>query len=326
MFEDSSLIRVTNEKSEDIAMPSKRFTAVASRLESTLARSVDAPDVDAVHRTRTGSRRLEAALDALERETGDTETMQDATAKLRKLLKKIRKRAGTVRDADVHRALLRKLVPEMAAAGGVGTDAAGVAAGAAATAIFQDAGVLDARLERRRVKKAQKFSRRAEKWRAKLEQRVGAVAQAAEEAGDPPAENGAAELALESFAGLCREIPVLNADTLHEFRKGAKHARYMAEAGEDDWSRSTAKRLKRVQDAIGLWHDWLELAVEARDAGHGQTDLVKRIEAKRDRQFESAMRTTERAKRELLAEWGARAAGRKRPGRTAERAAMTKSA
>jgi CHAD domain-containing protein len=103
---------------------------------------------------------------------------------------------------------------------------------------------------------------------------------------------------------LCREIPVLDAGRLHDFRKGAKHARYLAEGGEDEWSQRTAKRLKRVQDAIGLWHDWVVLAEEARAAAGGQEgELVKRIEGRRERQLRSARKTTERVRQELLDEW-----------------------
>lgn len=267
-------------------MSAERFSAVAGRLGSTLARCVAAPDVDSIHHARTGSRRLDAALDALERETGETEAMRKSAAKLRKLLKKVRSRAGRVRDLDVHRSLLGKLSVE----GGAG--------------IGREIELLDAELEGRRERRAVKFQQGAWRWRERLEQRCRAVLRAGEEAGDPPAEAGAAELALESFADLCREIPVLDAGRLHDFRKGAKHARYIAEGGEDDRSQRTAKRLKRMQDTIGLWHDWLVLAEEARAAAGGQEgELVKRIEARRDRQFGSARKTAERVRKELLGEW-----------------------
>lgn len=271
-------------------MKAERFESVASRLGSTLERCVGVPDVEAIHHVRTGSRRLDAALDALERQTGKTAAMRKNAAKLRKLLKKMRKRAGKVRDLDVHRGLLEKLDPEDGAV--------------SAEAIRQEIGGLDAALERRRCKRAAKFGRRAGGWREKLEKRATELRQAVEDAGDPPVEAEAAELALESFAGLCREIPVLDGRNLHDFRKGAKHARYIAEGGEDAWSKRTAKRLKRVQDTIGMWHDWLVLAKEARDAADGQeNELVRRIEGKRDRQFASAMKTTERVRGELLDEW-----------------------
>jgi CHAD domain-containing protein len=243
--------------------------------------------VEAIHQVRTGSRRLDAALDALERETCETAEMEKSAAKLRKLLKRMRGCAGRVRDLDVHRGLLGKMSPEEDS-----------------DAILEEIARLDAALAERRKRRAAKFQQKAEKWRERLAQRAGNLLDAAREAGDPPADTEAAELALESFEELCREMAVLDVGNLHAFRKGAKHARYIAEGGEDPWSKRTAKRLKRVQDAIGTWHDWLVLAEEARDAADGQqTALVKRIEVRRDRQFGSAMRTAGRARRELLGEW-----------------------
>lgn len=274
-------------------MNAERFTLVASRLEKTLSRCVEAPDVEAIHRVRTGTRRLDAAVEALEQETCETEAMRKSAAKLRKTLKKVRKRAGEVRDLDVHRGLLRKLVPE----GDAGAEEC-------SAEVRQEIAGLDAVLERRRCKRAAKFGKRACGWRGKLEQRAEALLEAAGEAGDPPPNAEAGELALESFAGLCREFQALDAGNLHDFRKGAKHARYIAEGGEDAPSQRTAKRLKRVQDTIGKWHDWLVLGEEARDAAGGvENELVRRIEARRERQFASAMRTTERVREELLGEW-----------------------
>ena len=291
-------------------MKAERFAAVASRLECTLGRCVEAPDVEAIHYVRTGSRRLDAALDALERETCETAAMRKSAAKLRRLLKRMRRRAGRVRDLDVHRGLLEKM--------GQQWDAEGVP---------EEIAGLDAALAGRRERRAAKFGQRAGRWRKKLELRAGKLLAAAREADDPPADAEAAKLALESFAALCREMPVLDVGNLHAFRKGAKHVRYMAEGGEDAWSQRTAKRLKWVQDAIGMWHDWLVLAEEARDAAGGnETELVKRIEARRERQFGIAMRTAERAREEPLGEWESFSKKKEGRGEDAARAEWRKTA
>lgn len=271
-------------------MRSARFSQLASRMEQTLARCAERPDERAIHHVRTGSRRLDAALDALERETGRTAEMRKSAAKLRKLLKAVRHKAGRVRDLDVHRGLLGKLR-------GAGEEAA-------EGEVWQEIAALDWELERQRGLRALKFQQKAGGWRNKLERRSEALLQAARKAGDPPARDKDADLALESFAGLCREIPVLDLGNLHDFRKGAKHARYLAEGGEDERSRRIAKRLKRVQDTIGVWHDWLELTAEAQEAAGGRvTELVQRLEAKRERELRSALKTTERVRLELLSEW-----------------------
>lgn len=298
-------------------MNSARFSLVVSRMEHTLARSVKTPDVAAIHHARTDSRRLDAALDALERETCETARMRKSSAKLRKLLKKVRHRAGAVRDLDVHLGLLQKLSAEGSAEASPGGGGA----------IDCEIAALDSELEQRRGKLAAKFQKKSDGWREKLERRGDAVLEAAGEAGDPPAGVHAAELALENFAELCRKMPVLDAGNLHEFRKGAKHARYIAEGGEDERSQRMAKRLKRVQDAIGDWHDWLELAGEAREALKGcRNELVKRIEERRERQFGAAMRTTERVREELQREWEGIAKDGVRRGEVVSDGALKKSA
>src|SRR6201996_6544238 len=69
----------------------------------------DAPRVEAVHRLRTGTRRVEATLETLAREAGARglgETTEEARQRWLRQLKKVRRAAGTVRDLDVHRELL----------------------------------------------------------------------------------------------------------------------------------------------------------------------------------------------------------------------------
>ena len=65
-------------------------------------------------------------------------------------------------------------------------------------------------------------------------------------------------VALEDFVRAADAMPLLDAENLHDFRKATKKARYVAEsAAEKGPYSSVAKALKRVQDAIGEWHDWL---------------------------------------------------------------------
>jgi hypothetical protein len=120
-------------------------------------------------------------------------------------------------------------------------------------------------------------------------------------------------LALEDFLRLVDEMPVLEADNLHDFRKGAKKARYVAEAGGDEpFAAAIAKAIKRIQDVIGDWHDWLVLGEEAAEAldgdGGGQPEdagaaLRQCIAQGVALHFARAMRTTERMRRRLLGEW-----------------------
>ena len=83
-------------------------------------------------------------------------------------------------------------------------------------------------------------------------------------------------VALEDFVRAADAMPLLDAENLHDFRKATKKARYVAESGAEGQAYSSvAKALKRVQDAIGEWHDWLCLREEAEAAlGKDAPDLT----------------------------------------------------
>ena len=65
-----------------------------------------------------------------------------------------------------------------------------------------------------------------------------------------------------------------------------------------------AKALKRVQDAIGDWHDWLCLAEEAKAAlGQDAPELTAAFRREVERHFAAAMKTTQTMRGRLLGEW-----------------------
>jgi CHAD domain-containing protein len=100
-------------------------------------------------------------------------------------------------------------------------------------------------------------------------------------------------------------MPILDAENLHEFRKATKKARYVAESGTEgkDYS-SVAKALKRIQDAIGDWHDWLCLAQEADAAlGKDARELTASLEREVEQHFAVAMSTTRTMRGRLSGEW-----------------------
>src|ERR1700693_2787684 len=81
----------------------KRMRAVFQKLERDLIKLSAKPQPDSVHRVRTGTRRLQILLGELSPRLDRNER------KLLKLLGRIRKRAGKVRDLDVQSAALRSL-------------------------------------------------------------------------------------------------------------------------------------------------------------------------------------------------------------------------
>jgi CHAD domain-containing protein len=355
--------------------PLSHLRTVAHALNAEVAGCLQKPEVEAVHRVRTGTRRVEATLETIlrmrtpqarggraEKSAATGAATEDAVTGAAKAwlaqLKKLRRAAGEVRDLDVHREIVAeeflKDKKEKKGAGKQG-DAAGEKApskanghallGEAASPPYagaaflqhqpldaeqaeqllpQQAHMLDAWLAERRHARAEKLVRQLEKRQSRLKSAEQEFFTAAEqETGKHRRANRkpAGMLALEDFLRLVDEMPVLEADNLHDFRKGAKKARYVAEAGgEEPFAEAIAKAIKRIQDVIGDWHDWLVLGEEAAEAldgdGRGQQDdggaaLRQRIAQCVAQRFARAMQTTDRMRRRLLGEWlAARGKGR----------------
>jgi CHAD domain-containing protein len=313
---------------------------LAAALRDNLQKCAKDPDVDAVHDTRTGTRRLQATLENVVRETPDDDAGQpirEAAAAVMRVLKKSRRAAGPVRDLDVHRKLVEKLTKralgmgngdEKSKEGGQAKSASAERAGdlletpelgLRATGLEQQAGELDAWLRDRRDAQAASFKSQASDLAAKLDKRLAELDRAL--AGQtrrsrikPPA-----KLALDSFARLAAEMQLLDATNLHDFRKGAKKARYVAElaAQEDTHATLVGKTLKKLQDEIGDWHDWLVLADEAQAALEDRgAELTALIEKEREQHFVTAMKMAAKLRGPLIGEWLAAGQGRGRKPRT----------
>lgn len=308
---------------------------LAESLRETLQACAKDPDVDAVHDTRTGTRRLQATVENLVREMpeGDGEPVQTAAAALLRQLKKIRRAAGPVRDLDVHRRLVEKLMrrafePEGEEGEKKGPEALRAVdvleteqAGRRATGIRKQADDLDGWLRDRRRDLAEELQGEASAMLARLDKRLA----------DFEAALGARRVratrkkppgvvALDSFARLATEMQLLDAGNLHDFRKGAKKARYVAElaAQGDRQAQAVGEALKKLQDEIGDWHDWLVLAEEAHTAvGDEAVELTGLVEQERERHFVAAMKIAAKLRGRLMGEW---LAVKERPARGAARA------
>ncbi len=85
-----------------------------------------------------------------------------------------------------------------------------------------------------------------------------------------------------------RRIAKLDEDELHNVRKAAKKARYLAEALPGDAALATAaRRFEALQEAGGQWHDALEIAEAARRHFGKKHELAVTYREDRDRKLES---------------------------------------
>src|ERR1700733_8768310 len=93
----------------------KGIPGLADAFNAAVAQAAEDADPAAVHRVRTGSRRVQATLEAMLREGGPaTETLERPARAWLRELKQIRRAAGAVRDLDVQRKLLEQWVGKQA--------------------------------------------------------------------------------------------------------------------------------------------------------------------------------------------------------------------
>ena len=303
-----------------MAVEMDHLRRLAATLRGNLEKCAADPGVDPVHDVRTGTRRVQALVEMLVRESPD-ETVKNAADAWLGFLKKLRRAAGEVRDLDVHRKLLDKLMKRGSSYEGAGQIARQGSDLVAAPSpdlenfpatvlplrvVEQQADDLDTWLKHSRQHQAAALKKGAAKWLTKFD----ALAASFEAAVAGPANAGkrsrpAAVIALEAFVRLADQMQQLDAGNLHDFRKGAKKARYLAETGgEDEHATAVGKALKKLQDEIGDWHDRLVLAEEARTALDRQgAELIALLDAERDRYYVQAMKTTVRLRGKLMGEW-----------------------
>jgi CHAD domain-containing protein len=183
-----------------------------------------------VHRFRTNSRRVEALV-------GELAPGNANSKKLLKLLSKLRKRAGKLRDLDVQAAFLKELkIPDR-----------------------QNHRLqLLAALEEEHVHRSKKLTKCFDKEKvAQLRKRLRRAKSEVKIDGTDP-------LKL-AFGHLPKPGQVAQTEKmLHASRIAAKRARYLAEfAAECGDAKALIAELKRAQDEIGRWHDVLRLTQRA---------------------------------------------------------------
>jgi CHAD domain-containing protein len=284
---------------------------VADAFNAAVVQASEDADPEAVHRVRTGSRRLQALLEATLREAGTADHALERPARTwLRALKQVRRAAGAVRDLDVQRKLLEnwtaKQAPKQDPTPG---------SEASPPAEIKQAEMLDAWLKSERKHLAHGMQKQIKKRQQGLAEGQGALFTAITRvpSGRPRAVRTADTVALEEFVRAADAMPLLHAENLHDFRKATKKARYVAEAGGDGDSR-VAKALKEVQDAIGEWHDWLCLGEEAEAAlGQDAPELTAAFRGEIERELAAAVKTTQSMRGRLLGEWMAAGSPGKRP-------------
>jgi CHAD domain-containing protein len=236
----------------------KEIHNLFSRVDRQLTKAAAKARPQDVHRLRTSIRRLEAVLEE------SSPQLDQGQRKLLKLLTRLRRRAGRVRDMDVQIAALRSLkVSEQPNR---------------KSQILASLADQRASFEKKLLRAMDGIT--VKKVRRRLGQ-VESGLQLPKEFSDPLA------FASANFARLAEQNPVLSETSLHQYRINGKRVRYIAElAGRTAEAQSFIGHLKHMQDVLGEWHDWLSL-----------TESVERItDSARPSSLSSALNNITRAK------------------------------
>jgi CHAD domain-containing protein len=212
----------------------KRSRFVFQKLEQDLVKLCSKPRAENVHRFRTGTRRLQILLGEL------SPKLDRSQKKLLKMLAKIRKRAGKVRDLDVQLAALRALkMPREPRR---------------KTQLVNHLIELRGRQEKKLRKAVDRDSVREIRKRLKR----------ASKNLKPEASRDPLAVAREMVERINREGAPITEALLHQYRILSKRARYAAEFAEPSAEAAQfIAALKRLQDVLGDWHDWLTLTQTA---------------------------------------------------------------
>jgi CHAD domain-containing protein len=320
MVAKRAVVHKQQDSSRPALDPLAHLLPVADAFNAAVGQCIEDADSEAVHRVRTGSRRLQATLEATLREAGPTAHALERPARawLREL-KQIRRAAGAVRDLDVQRKLLENWVGEQMPRQD-GAPGSSETIPPEMQAEMKQAEMLDAWLKGERKHLAQGMQKQIRKRQQGLAKGQGALFTAITRVplGRSVAPRSADAVALEDFVRASDAMPLLHAENLHDFRKATKKARYVAEVGAEGNS-GVAKALKRVQDAIGEWHDWVCLGEEAKAAlGQDAPELTAAFTREIERYFAAAVKTTQSMRGRLLGEWmAAKSPGKRPPGTVA---------
>ena len=226
-----------------------------------------------VHRLRTTVRRLEVHLGT-------------PTPRIAKSLKKLRKKAGKVRDIDVHLGLLEPpLLPSRNAP-------------TSPEARYQKK--LQSTLQKQRKGQSTALRVLVKKSTPVLEAELpNLVEQRTERNLTLQESRKRASRARRRYVQWTRNIPE-DPQRLHRLRINAKKLRYEMEPLQNcEEAVALAEKFKQVQDTIGQWHDWATLAELAEQCfGSKNTDskaapVLHALHARVEREYRRARRSAE---------------------------------
>ena len=253
----------------------RRTSALFQKLRRMIRRVSSEPAAEDVHQLRTTVRRVETLLAAREKSF-------HVDHKLLKQLARLRRRAGKVRDLDVQIVALREIRLE--------------AAGVDKVCVLRHLQKVHKKRTKRLVAAA--IEELADGLLARIRRTVSALLLQPQPA---ILQKDFAAVALDDFAKLARTQATLDEGNLHGFRMACKRVRYLAEMSETLVAHRAVAALKRIQDAIGEWHDRVTLTETAEAVlPNPHSPLLAALRTRRRSKFIHALRIVAEARRALL--------------------------
>jgi CHAD domain-containing protein len=267
-----------------MALDADRIGKTSRKLRKLMKKAPKRPTPDQVHALRTNIRCLEAASETV----GPNPSRRER--RLLRDLRRIRKRAGKVRDMDVLTADAASLhlVQEQ--------ECAVELLQYLGAKRYEHAGRLHAALRQT----GKDLGRRVKKFSKRLAKRIPKSGQGPSN-GQPPAPTEAAAVAIRLSSELTMP-PNLNRKNLHPYRLKVKELREVLCLAEKPANPEFIDVLGKVKDAIGDWHDWEELvAIAPRVLNHGvNCKLLAKLKEISREKYDRALSLATRMRKQFL--------------------------
>lgn len=234
-----------------------------------------------VHLLRVATLRLQAQIGYWLEHHDSDHPAAPVARRWNKLAKHLRRALGAVRSFDVHLANLAKVRAMLTASSGYEPRSS--------RASLRQIEALERRFKRNRKAAAKDLTEALATRNYRLQQAIAdmILAPALQRILVPAI---ATSRLSEMLGTIVTAFPRLDAKSLHDFRKQLKSVRYIAEVAASSASaRELAAAVKAMQGAIGAWHDWEELAAEAKRAFRGEEDLAELLETIARESLEKAL-------------------------------------
>jgi CHAD domain-containing protein len=239
-------------------------------LRKFLKKAPKSPTPKKIHKVRTNARRLETSLVALGLASKGNEKQ------LLRGLARIRSRTGKVRDADVLTGFVMDIDLQSEKN--------------CMVRLLEHLGAehdKQSRKLRQEVRKtAPQLIRRLKRSSSKLDKLV----ERARADHTDPLKTAAMAKAMRIIRKL-QDPHRFNKSNLHPYRLRVKELRSVLQLADDSHQEPLLRKLLKVKDAVGEWHDWQELVAIASDKlAHGyKCKLLDKIRTIRDAKYETAL-------------------------------------